>query len=220
MYYAYSDDQGESFSTNMKGLEHSCECCRVAMEYDTDGNPVILWRHIFGKNFRDHAMAKVNADGSIGKAERISEDNWAIDGCPHHGPDLSIAASGARHIVWFTDADKRSGLFYANQKQSGDTFTPPMGFGNADNLAAHPQVLSVGKDVYIAWKEFNGEQSEVYLIQSGDNGQSWSVPHRVASTKGGSDHPFLIRDKNWLYLSWASTLEGWRLFSLTPLAGK
>jgi len=214
MYYAFSDDRGNSFSANKKGMDHSCECCRTAMDYDLDNNPVIIWRHIFGKNFRDHAMLKIKADGTPEKMERISEDDWAIDGCPHHGPDLSISGSGMRHVVWFTDADKRSGLFYAHQQKQGGMFSAPMGFGNPDNQAAHPQVLSVDEILYIVWKEFDGEKSSVLLIQSNDEGQSWSAPISVATTKGASDHPFLIKDDKGLYLSWATAFEGWQLFTL------
>ncbi|HUW50710.1 MAG TPA: sialidase family protein, partial [Sulfuricella sp.] len=79
-YYAVSDDGGASFKPNLKAVDHSCECCRVAMALDADGVPVIFWRHIYGKNERDHAMLRLDGKSS---PIRVSYDRWEVDACPH-----------------------------------------------------------------------------------------------------------------------------------------
>ncbi len=218
LYTAYSTDRGASFSPNIKVIDHSCECCRVAMTTDSDGLPVVVWRNIFGKNVRDHAVMKIKADGSPGPVVRLSEDNWAINACPHHGPAISIGNNGVQHVVWFTQGKARKGIFHARSEDGGKTFSKPFGFGNPDNRPAHPHVLSVGGRVFLAWKEFSGRESELYVMESPDEGRTWSVPMRVAATADASDHPFLIENGRWVYVSWATAAEGWRLLKIASIA--
>lgn len=217
IYYAYSDDGGKSFSTNKKLADHSCECCRIATAIDGAGSPVIVWRHIFGKNIRDHAVMKLTADGSPGRLARVSEDNWALDGCPHHGPAIAVGADDVFHVVWFTDGEARKGLFHARSEDGGNTFSEPFGFGDRADKAAHPDVLAAAGRVFTAWKEFNGEISEVLIMESEDNGRTWSKPQRIATSADASDHPLLIHDGRFVYVSWATRAEGWRLFKAATI---
>ncbi|MBT4887964.1 MAG: exo-alpha-sialidase [Rhodospirillales bacterium] len=213
LYYTWSDNRGESFAVNTKSADHTCECCRTAMALDGE-KPVIAWRHMFEPNIRDHAIMQLGEKKSL---VRISEDRWAIDGCPHHGPALSITDTGDQHIVWYTDGEARSGLFYAYSGATKETFTAPFGFGNIENQASHPDVLSTGQSVFLTWKEFTGEASELYFMQSADGGQTWSTPLRIASSNGPADHPFLVVANGWVHASWSSMVEGWRSMRLAPV---
>lgn len=212
VYYAVSDNGGASFRPNVKAADHSCECCRVAMAMDVDGTPVILWRTIFGKNIRDHALLRL--DGASG-AVRASQDDWRVDGCPHHGPALSIGPDGVYHLAWFTAAPGRAGLYYRRSPDRGKSFTAPRFVGDADARPSRPQVLSLGSRVFLAWKELNGSVSIVRTMHSGDGGRTWSAPMTRATTSGASDHPLLIADKAAVYLSWHSLNEGWHLIRVT-----
>jgi hypothetical protein len=208
VYYAVSDDDGKSFHANMKAAGHSCECCRVAMAMDTDGYPVIAWRHIYDTNIRDHALVKL--DGKMAPV-RLSRENWNITACPHHGPSLSIASDGVYHATWFSNAPERHGLFYAYSTDHGRTFSSPVNFGKCDAQAAHPYVLSLGSRVYLAWKEFDGEGTGIFGMTSSDGGKSWSASSKLASTTDVSDSPLLIGFSNRAYLSWNTKNEGYRL---------
>lgn len=213
VYYAVSDDGGASFQPNLKAADHSCECCRVAMALDTDGTPVIFWRHIYGKNERDHAMLRLDGKSS---PIRVSHDRWEVDACPHHGGALSIAPDGVYHFVWFDNAPERHGLFYAYSTDRGNSFSVPLNFGNYEAQAGHPHVLSFGKAVHVVWKEFDGQNSVIREMSSRDGGKSWSLPRQIAATAGASDHPLLIADGTQPYLSWNTAKEGFRLIGMEP----
>jgi hypothetical protein len=214
VYYAVSDDGGASFQPNLKAADHSCECCRVAMEVDNEGTPVIFWRHIYGKNERDHAMLRL--DGKSSPIIRVSYDRWEVDACPHHGGALSIASDGVYHFVWFDNARERHGLFYAYSTDRGNRFSTPLNFGNFEAQAGHPYVLSAGKAVHMVWKEFDGQNSIVRGMSSSDGGKSWSPPRQIVATAGASDHPLLIADGTQAYLSWNTAKEGFRLIGVGP----
>lgn len=217
VYSAMSDDEGKSFHPNTKVADHSCECCRVAMAIDNTDTPVVVWRHVFGKNVRDHGMARLTGTGSkpdnATAIQRVTFDNWEVDACPHHGPALSIA-DNVYHMTWFDHGSVRSGLFYANSADGGKTFSAPLSIGNSARQPGHAAILSTGKDVYIAWKEFDGEVSTIKAMRSHDGGASWGGAQTIADTRDVSDHPLLIANKSHVFLSWSSLLEGYRLIAL------
>jgi hypothetical protein len=208
VYYAVSRDGGASFSVNEKIVDHACECCRLAAALDTDSIPVIFWRHVFGANIRDHALQRLDGRPAL---LRVSHDDWAVDACPHHGPALAIGRDGVYHLAWFTGAPGRAGLYYARSTDQGKHFSAPMRFGDGAAQAAHPQVLSLGQDVWLAWKEFDGREAVIRSMRSTDGGRSWSGPGTLATARAASDHPLLITDGARVYVSWFAAREGYRL---------
>ncbi len=214
VYYTYSDNHGQSFHPNIKITDSSCECCRTAMTIDRDGLPIILWRHIFGKNTRDHALVKLIDKDLVGNVRRASFDNWKVDGCPHHGPSISSSDEGIYHLTWFNNAPERHGLFYAHTKDKGKTFSTAINIGNYKAAASHPQVLSTGENVYLLWKEFDGKQSSLMTMHSSDKGNNWSVPKVLLQSSSANDHPLLIHDGQQVYAAWHRRGEDYRLLLL------
>ena len=214
LYYSWSDNGGKSFHSNQKIIDHSCECCRVAIDTDKNNLPVILWRNIYDKNTRDHTLVNFNAPHIPAEPVRVSFDNWQVDACPHHGPDLSISdKTGDYHLVWFDNAEKRHGLFYMRMNKNNNQ-TVPIQFGNYKAGASHPSVLSKGNKVWLSWKEFDGKKESLWTQFSTDNGDSWSKAVLVAQTSAGSDYAFLIMDADRVYLQWKTTQEGFQLITV------
>jgi hypothetical protein len=212
LYHAVSDDGGASFGANRRLAANSCECCRIVSALDRDGVPLVFWRHIYGRNVRDHALLKL--DGTS-EPVRVSFDQWAVDACPHHGPTLSVGADGMRHLAWFNNGPERHGLFYARMQPDG-RLLPPVSFGNYEAQAGHASVFALGERVVLAWKEFDGERAVVRVMVSPDGGRTWGTPRRAADTAGASDHPLLVSDGAAVYLSWNTADDGFRLLPILP----
>ncbi|WP_225616381.1 sialidase family protein [Methylomonas albis] len=200
VYYAWSDDGGKSFYPNKVVAPHSCECCRLGVEIDADNLPVVLWRHVYDGNIRDHALVKFTDWHTPGAVQRVSEENWKIDACPHHGPALSIANNGVYHAVWFSGAADKQGLFYGHSKDGGLSYSSAYRFGNQG--AKHPNVLAHGEHVVVVWSEFDGSNNLLQLIESADGGLSWSQPAVVGKTAESADDAFLLSDGENVFLSW------------------
>lgn len=213
VYYARSNDQGASFQPNQKLVDHACECCRVAIASDRDGTPVVAWRHVFDGNIRDHAILRLDGKSS---PQRLSNEQWQVDACPHHGPSLSIDSDGSRHAVWFSNSPAHAGLFYARAEGENAPFSSPIRFGNPDAQASHPEVLAASGRVVIVWKEFDGQQSLIQAMASADAGLSWKTLPTLASTASKSDHPQLIRNpvNGKVYLVWNAAQQGLRLIEV------
>ncbi len=211
LYHAVSDDGGTTFSPNRKLADHTCECCRIAVALDADGVPVAAWRQVYGKNERDHALMRLDGRST---PRRLSHEQWALDACPHHGPALAIGPDGVRHAAWFSGAPQQQGLFYA-RSIDGTAFTTPLPFGDNDAQAGHPAMLSLGRVVFLAWKEFDGKNTVIRLMRSNDGGATWPAPTTLANTAATSDHPQLIAHGRRGWLGWNTAREGFRLIEVT-----
>lgn len=212
--FAWSDDKGATFNGKKILLDHACECCRMSAALDRDGLPVFVWRQVFEGNVRDHYAAKLSANGGTLTGGRVSDDEWAINSCPHHGPGLAVDADGGWHVVWFTKGKKRQGLFYAHSTNGGKTFSAPEKFGDDAKAPGHPVALATKGRLYRVWKEFDGTTTAIPMQLSRDGGKSWSAPRVIAETADASDHPELVANKNAAYLSWVTHKEGYRLLPL------
>ena len=204
VYYAVSDDGGASFRGDYKLAEHSCECCRIALALDALGRPVAMWRHVFEPNVRDHALAELRPDGKPVTVSRVTFDDWRVDACPHHGPDLAFGPDGIRPQAWFDMKAGEGGLFYAASDASG-ALGKPVRLGTAQ--AEHADVAVQGKNIVVAWKQFDGKATAILARVSGDGGQHWQE-QELAHTGGASDQPRLVNTPQGIALVWHTQNEG------------
>ncbi|BAL24364.1 hypothetical protein AZKH_2051 [Azoarcus sp. KH32C] len=203
IYAALSDDGGRTFRPEFKLADHSCECCRIGIADDVDGLPLVLWRHVFEPNERDHALVKLGPDGAPGKVQRATFDHWRIDACPHHGPSLAVSSSGARHAVWFNEKDGEGRVFYGRLEDGKVEGQRTVG----GERAAHADIAASGRRIAIVWKEFDGVRTHLRAEVSDDDGATFHAV-ALASTEGASDQPRVIRRGDDLLAFWRTDKEG------------
>jgi hypothetical protein len=177
--------------------DHSCECCRIGLAFAPNGEAQAQWRHVFGDNIRDFAIAPL-VQGA--KVLRASEDDWHIAACPHHGGDLSIDESGRRHLVWFTGSPKGPGIYY--RYADGEKMSLPLALGNPDAQAGNPTVFARDGKVWLAWREFDGKQYRLMAQRSDDRGDKWSLPQEVATASNAADLPLFVAGAVKTLLAW------------------
>lgn len=211
IYAAVSDDGGRSFRPERKVADHSCECCRIAAAVDADGAPLFLWRHVFAPNERDHAIARMPADGAAGAVERATFDRWRIDGCPHHGPSLVVDEAGRRHAVWFNLIDGEGQVSYGRLAADGGPPTARRRIGGPD--AAHADLAVAGSRVAVVWKEFDGSRTRLFAALSADGGDSFRSVE-LAATAGASDQPRALARGGELFAFWRTEGGGMTLHPL------
>lgn len=212
IYAALSTDGGRSFQPEYKLADHSCECCRVTSALDRDGAPLFMWRHVFEPNERDHALARLKTDGQVESVQRATFDRWKVDGCPHHGPSLVVDEQGMRHAVWFNQKDGAGRVFYGQLVPGAEVRVEGQRqVGGA--RAAHADMAAAGGKLAIAWKEFDGERTQLRAQVSSDGGKSFTEI-ALAATDAASDQARVIRRHDKLFVFWRTEKEGFRLFPL------
>ncbi len=212
--FAWSGDHGATFSEARIAEEHTCECCRIAVGFSGAGRPVVVFRNIFEGSVRDHAVVTFVDRETPGALHRVSDDDWAIESCPHHGPSLAVATDGTTHVAWFTKGRARQGLFHARSEDGGKSFSEPLPIGRPEAAPGRPSLLAIGGKVFLAWKEFDGAVTSIMVMTSHDGGKRWAAPRAIATTAEDSDHPILVGDGHRAYLSWQTRKDGYRLLGL------
>jgi hypothetical protein len=167
-----------------------CFCCKTAVASGPDGSVSVAWRHIYPPNLRDIAVARSTDGGrTFSSPVRVSEDGWAIDGCPDDGPAMGVDARGVLHVVWPTLASPggAKGIFYAYSLDGGRSFAPRMRLDEGLGGAAHPQIAVAGGRVIAAWDEGNGGARRVSLREIVSDGAAgaWSPRMTAVTTLGG-----------------------------------
>lgn len=202
IYRNESRDGGASFGPDTKVADHSCECCRIALASSADGGVVAMWRHVFAPNIRDHAFTRL---GQVNiEPKRASFDGWQLDGCPHHGPALSLTPQGGYHAVWFGDrvgtAAVRYGQLAADGTPQGAVRELP------DPRAEHADIASRGEQVAIAWRSFDGAQTRLRAWVSADAGASFTLRELAASAEQ-NDFPRLLVTPQDIRVLWRTAKE-------------
>jgi hypothetical protein len=210
--YAWAQGPRGELSPAKIAEDQTCECCRIGVAFAGPHRPIVVFRNVFDGTTRDHAIVTFADANTPGPLYRVSDDEWKTNVCPHQGPALAVSGD-TYHIAYFTNGQVRQGVFYVRSQDGGAHFSTPMPLG-AGHRAERPTVYAQGQQVWLAWKEFDGESVSVAMIHSSDGGASWSKPQSLATTGGASDHPLLVGDGNRVFLSWLTRAEGYRLLPL------
>ena len=211
--YAWEDGVAD-FGDTAIALDNTCECCRIGLAFAGAGRPAVAFRNIFPGSVRDHAVITFQDEKTPGPVRRVSVDDWKIEACPHQGPSLAIAPDGSYHVAWFTDGAARKGVFYARADSADAPFSVPRALSKPDRQPARPYLLASGAALHLVWKEFDGTKAVVRWQVSHDSGRQWTEARTVADTEDASDHPILVADRQRVYLSWLTKIEGYRLIPL------
>lgn len=205
IYHAVSEDGGAHFFPEQKLADYSCECCRIAVTLTPAGQPALLWRHIFPPNIRDHAFLALDRPGDT--PMQATQDGWALDACPHHGPGLVPAADGGYHAVWFGQRQGKAGVRYGRLRPDGR----PLGAVQLipDPAAEHADVLADGLRVLIVWRSYDGRKTRLMAWQSVDGGQHFTL-RQLADSEQASDHPRLLTGPTGMQVIWR-TLDNLRV---------
>lgn len=207
LYYSIKNSKIQNQVNNRFLSADICSCCRTATALSNKGLPIIFARKIFNDGARDHALIMLQSDGSW-KQQRVTHDDWTIESCPEQGPAMSIDKKNRIHLTWFTLGNTRQGIYYSQTDDRGKTVSTPIKLGSKNSLASHPDVLAVNQRVIVTWKEFDGEQTTLYIKDSNDRGNSWIEKKLELSSSSKNGHPKLINFNDDIFLSWVSKDHG------------
>ncbi len=209
IYYRRSDEGRKTFAPDRKLMEHSCECCRIALAREPDGNVAAFFRGVFGDNIRDHAFAVLRTDGKAVHVERATFEGWQIAACPHQGPGLAIGSDGVLHGVWY-EASHGPAIWYG-QLDPGHPPTHVLKIGGPG--AGHADAAVRGGDVWLAWNQVGAKGYRLMLRVSHDGGDTFGVPRVIAEPAAAVYSPQLLVRDGHAFAAWY-TADGFRLVAV------
>jgi hypothetical protein len=202
-----------------------CYCCKTAAAARPDGTLFTAWRHVYPGNIRDIAFS-VSADAgrSFSPPVRISEDNWAINGCPDDGPAIAVDRAGTAHVVWPTvlgGQQPQGAIFYASTVD-GRSFTPRFPIGTlGGEKPEHPQIaIDDGQRVVAAWDELvNGTRiAAIREVTRGPSGAVSLGPMVRLSADGPASYPVVAPTVDGFVAVWTSGAPGTAVIGVRRLS--
>lgn len=158
IWMAESDDRGKTFSRDRKIVSNVCECCRLAMAFDSAGRIFLSYRSVLptGPMFRDIAVARSEDGGKTFRSTIVNHDGWELNGCPTDGASLAIDGSGRVDVVWFTATGDLPRLYIASSSDHGTTFGKPALLDPAQKAAKHGHAVAVADGLVLAaWDDLS-----------------------------------------------------------------
>jgi hypothetical protein len=142
LFGAMSMDGGKTWSKNRLVYASPdstvCECCKPSVVV-RGNNVYVLFRNWFEGN-RDLYLIRSDDSGiSFGKAEKLGNESWALNGCPMDGGALIVDKDGNPQTVW-----NRKGGIYTCKPGSGEVM---LGMGRSCTMESIN-----GKNIF-AWVE-------------------------------------------------------------------
>jgi uncharacterized protein YbaR (Trm112 family) len=191
LYFAETSNNS-GFKNERLITEPCCPCCRTDLYVDSKKNIHIVYRAIINDSIRDmlHTVSSDNGK-TFSTPERISKDNWVINGCPHTGPAMTENKNGIQ-FTWFTGGGN-GGIYYCHSNNEGMTFSPREKVSGT--ASKHCQIVCLNdKDIAITWNEtfFKGDitSSRIGLELRNAKGND-PVKTYITSEKGNATFPVI-----------------------------
>jgi len=216
VYLARSTDHGATFGKNVRIAEKICPCCRPNLAFGSNGEVMVLWRHVYPGSIRDMTVA-VSTDGgeTFSSPKRIAEDNWKLNGCPDSGS--ATAHVGNRvYVAWLTEASSdKGGVRMTWTDDGGKTWASPV-WASQNILDANYPWFSVTQDGR-ALLVFQGRDPQkrngwggtgVYLVEIGSDGK-FSEPMAIPGIAESARRPSVTAGMGGrVYITWNSDKDG------------
>jgi hypothetical protein len=188
-----------------------CYCCKTSVAVGAAGAIYAAWRQVYPGNIRDIAFTWSRDGGrSFAAPVPVSDDRWALDGCPENGPALAVDARERVHVVWPTLVkDGAAGsapnlaLFYA--VRSSERFSPRQAIPT-NGTPRHPSLAAgAAGSLLVAWDEQAGGTRRVALASSAATGSAPMPFTRLASdTSMRGEYPVVAATTDGFVAAWTS----------------
>ncbi len=117
----------------------------------------------------------------------------------------SIAASGdAVWIIW----SRLGEIFVSRSTDKGTNFTTGQNISNTPTGSIAPQIAVSGSNVYAAWVETLGPNSEIYFSQSIDSGMNFAPATNISVSSGSSSPVTLEAEDANVWIAWSDRTTG------------
>jgi hypothetical protein len=171
VFVAHSRDGGKTFSENSRIGHDVCPCCKTSLAISNNGRIYAGWRQVLPGNLRHIAVASSSDHGQTFTAPVIvSDDQWALAGCPVSGCSLSVSPDASLQVVWYSAGNAGpTGVYRSESRDGGQHFTPRQ-LVSAGLAQGTPVLLPHRNGSRAIWQGDQGSQAHVLTAYLNDKG--------------------------------------------------
>ncbi len=198
LYYAETI-KGGGFTNEKIIASSTCECCRTKIYSDQENVLHIAYRDIIHDSIRDMSyIMSADAGKTFTSPERISNDNWVLNGCPHTGPSL-VKEKDMVHFTWYTQGGEE-GVYYCTTKDGSDFSERSM----ISNSGRHPQMAGTKGKVHVVYEQINKVEGDIEKpVMMWTKTPEGKGEKRILSEPGGkASYPVILEYQGNLLVMW------------------
>jgi hypothetical protein len=155
--YAAIDKDGKLFDeTELDG--RVCDCCQTSAAKTSDG-AIVVYRDRTEEEIRDISAVRF-VNGGWEKPQKISTDNWNINGCPVNGPVVAAKEKQVA-VVWYTEAESQHQVKVAFSNDAGATFGQPVIVDDGKAMGRTDLLMLDDGSVLVVWLAGNASGAEI-----------------------------------------------------------
>jgi hypothetical protein len=120
--FAVSHDDAKTFAPGVALTSEACPCCKTVLTAGPNGYLYAGWRQVLPGDFRHIAVAGWQGT-SFSAPQIVSDDRWAISGCPVSSASMSPGKDGNLNVLWYAAGESGpSGLYLAQSVDGGKNY--------------------------------------------------------------------------------------------------
>lgn len=214
IYFSYSTDGGNSWSSNAKVNDDSgTQRSSPTIVVDANSNIYVAWPD--GRNgyydsmlFRNYDIYFAHSidDGNSWSADvRINDDTGMAD---QFNPNLAVDSSGIIHATWGDDRNGNGDIYFAKSTDGGYHWSTNIRVNDdtgSNSQGTSSLALDGSGNLYVAWQDGRNNNSDIYFSRSINGGDSWNVNLKINDDIEAAyqDDPSLtVDDSGNLYAAW------------------
>ncbi len=205
--YAYSRNNGNSWSKNQTLDAKSCSCCWNVIKNDGAGQSYVVYRD---KEPSDMSIGVIDARHHWQYLSRVGEFDWFFDGCPHIGAGIDFQQAASKnliHVVVGTGKTDVAGVYHLFSVDGGKSWSDPVQLG--DDSATHADIAAQDNGKVVAvWDMMTDTGMAVFMAESLDNGESWGAAKPISPAGVRATHPKIVATRDGFLLVWTATEAG------------
>ncbi len=102
------------------------------------------------------------------------------------------------------DGSRNYDIFFRKSNDGGDTFGSSINLSNNPGFSEHPQIASVGNNIYVVWVDDSSGEREIKFSKSSDSGKTFTNSIVISQNSTDPNHVELAAEGQSIYVVWNS----------------
>ena len=216
VFYGYSSNGGKSWTRDLNLSHTPGTSSHPVLCLDGDKLVHVAWLDTSSGARRPDVYAVHGSQDSWTAARNVSNTAGRSQ-----APEILATPSNRVYLAWM-DNSRTSSVWdiYFSRSQDSGTFSPPF-FFDTPAESTDPSLAGDGNDrLGVAWVDTsqNASRPDIFLVQSGDGGGTFSQPLNLSQTPGVSRMPSMVCNQDQFVVVWEELEGDQRVLKLTRQA--
>ncbi len=211
--YSYSENSGKSWTQPLNLSKTPGVSSHPVLCIGQDKLVHAAWLDTTSGDQRPDIYAVHGSQDSFGRAYNVSNTAGLS-----RSPDIAVQAQGRVYLVWMdTSRAKQLWDIYFARSEDNGAFSQPIYFDTPQDSLDPCLAIDDRNHLAVAWSDTseNPKAPDIFVVQSGDGGATFTQPKNISHTSGVSRYPSLVLLNDQILAVWEESEQGSTVLKLS-----